>query len=255
MLFIWQIVPLFFIGVTICAAVETPGKQALDIAKEGIETLDKTLGSYAKITNELIQWDELNKYITELGKYQRDNSNGAEEQIDEVKTLLLNGTDAYSMAMQLIYEFCELSPILLTTYFTFSSKSNEAAPNLGTQKQILLRVLDDGIEQMNATQQNLVFGSLTFNDAAGILSSLYTRLHNDFYDHLKSKVKQISNETATTKVQLDDEIRKVADLRIQLRNSQYVLPTNPLRDVFIESAHKLINHCEQYNRNNQLLLL
>lgn len=248
MFFIKLIVPLFFIGVTTYAAKAVQGKHALQLIKEGFEKFDKTIQLYSKILVEHFPWEDLNKNITKLIEYHKGYSSKTAELHGEVITLLSSGKHDYVLSAQHIGRFCSL-PSTLFPYYLMNI--NDASTLEAHTSPLIRQVFDKGLETMDETQDRLASGISTFNDAAEKLSSLHTRLQNDFYDYLQSKVKQISDKTAPTKVKLDAELKKLDDLKTQLRNAKYILPSNSLRQALNVSAQKLIDRCEHYNRNNK----
>lgn len=163
----------------------------MEVAKEGIETLDKGIDVYNKILDKVVPWEELNKTITKLDKYRSDYSKEAAELIGEVKTKMLDGMDAYFRATQSVYEWCGLAIKLLNTYTTlFKGQMNQS--KFSAQRTLLLKVLDNGLEKMSAGQKQLGDSSSSFNVAAGKLTSLNYRLATDFSENSEYYKSQIS---------------------------------------------------------------
>lgn len=48
------------------------------------------------------------------------------------------------------------------------------------QKDILIRILDDGVNKLNEAQKSLLASSQSFNNASGKLLALDSQLPNDF---------------------------------------------------------------------------
>lgn len=146
---------------------------------------------YNKILDKIVPWAELNQTITKLDKYRSDYSKEAAALIGEVKTLMMDGMDAYFRATQSVYEWCGLAIKLLNTYTTlFKGKMNQSKFN--AQRVLLLKVLEDGIKKMENGQKQLGDSSSSFNNAAGKLTSLNHRLATDFNQNSEYYQSQIS---------------------------------------------------------------
>ncbi|MGU5121531.1 hemolysin HlyE, partial [Escherichia coli] len=65
------------------------------------------------------------------------------------------------------------------------------------QKDILIKVLDDGITKLNEAQKSLLVSSQSFNNASGKLLALDSQLTNDFSEkssYFQSQVDKIRKE-------------------------------------------------------------
>lgn len=154
-------------------------KAGIEIAKEGIDAVDKALDLYNKVFDQIVPWKTLNETIEKLDKFRQDYSQEAANLIGNTKTLMMDGMDAYFRATQSVYEWCGLAVPLLKAY----KKLYEGAMNQGkftAQRTLLLKVLDDGIAKMEKAQDELAASSKSFNDSAGKLTSLKRRLQTDF---------------------------------------------------------------------------
>lgn len=149
------------------------------IAKEGIDALDKAVDLYNKILDKAIPWAELNKTIQKLDEFRADYSQQAANLLGTIQTQLKNGMDAYFRATQSVYEWCGLSINLLNAYRKlFNDQMNQDKFN--AQRAILLKILTNGIEKMNAAQRELGTAASAFNEGYGKLTALNTQLKNDF---------------------------------------------------------------------------
>lgn len=167
-------------------------KGGLDIAKEGIATLDKGFELYNKILDKIVPWSELNKTITKLDKYRSDYSEEASALIGDVKTKMMDGMDAYTRATQSVYEWCGLAVRLLATYkILFTGQMNQG--KFAASRTFLLQVLEDGIKKMTVGQKELGDSSASFNVAAGKLTQLNHRLAADFDKNSEYCQSQISH--------------------------------------------------------------
>lgn len=153
--------------------------KGLDVAKEGIETIDKALDLYNKVLDKIVPWDELNKTIAKLDQFRSDYSKEAAALIGDVKTKMMDGMDAYFRATQSVYEWCGLTIRLLGTYKKLFT-GNMDQKKFNSQRTLLLKVLGDGIDKMDKGQKELGDSSSSFNGAAGKLTSLNHRLETDF---------------------------------------------------------------------------
>lgn len=159
--------------------ISAAAKAGLEIANEGIDTLDKFLDLYNKVLDKVIPWQQFNKTITKLDQFQFDYSKEAAVLIGEIKTKMMDGMDAYFRATESIFEWCHLAIELLESYRTlFKGQMNQE--KFDTQRALLLKVLEDGILKMTIGQQQLAQSSSSFNVASGKLETLNHRLASDF---------------------------------------------------------------------------
>lgn len=170
----------------------TEAKEAIEIAQDGLKTASDVLTIYDKVLDRIIPWKELNNTLVELDKFRKDYSAESGALIGEIKTLMMNGIDRYYMASQMVYEWCSLVTPLVTSYILlFNSKSEKSAAG---QKDILLKVFDDGILKLSESQSNLHASSISFNDASGKLIALQARFNSEFQaksEFVETKVNQI----------------------------------------------------------------
>lgn len=162
------------------------------IVKEGIETVDLVLDLYDKEMDRLIPWDAFNETIVELDKFRKDYSAESAALIGDIKGLMMDGMDAYFVASQSVYEWTSLVQSLLTMYqLLFNGHDQNKAK---AQKELLVRVLDDGFHRMTEAQGELVKCSASFNSAAGNLTALHSRFEVEFdekSEFFKTKITQI----------------------------------------------------------------
>lgn len=164
----------------------------LGTIREGIETADQVLSLYDRIVDRVIPWKAFNETLVELDKFRKDYSSESAQLIGEVKTLMMNGIDAYFTASQNVYEWTGLTIPLLQVYIKLYNGYNEA--KAAGQKKLLLQVLEDGVDRMNAAQEELYKSSASFNGAAGKLTVLHSRFAVEFdekSEYFQSKITQI----------------------------------------------------------------
>jgi hemolysin E len=156
----------------------TDPQAVITTVKDGLEAGEKALDLYNKVLDQVIPWKTFEETIKELTKYEKDYSTKAGQLVGKTKTLLLNSRDEYLKATQSVYEWCAVASKLLEAYLTlFTNYDKDKAR---AQKNILLKVLGDGVTKMTAAQESLHTSSTSFNEAAGFLSALRTQLQNDF---------------------------------------------------------------------------
>lgn len=84
--------------------VAAEAKVVIKVINEGIETADKALTMYDKVIDRVVPWKTFNETLVDLDKFRKDYSVESAELIGEVKTLMMNGIDAYHAASQNVYE-------------------------------------------------------------------------------------------------------------------------------------------------------
>lgn len=90
----------------------------------------------------------------------------------------MDSQDKYFEATQTVYEWCGVATQLLAAYILLFDEYNEKKAS--AQKDILIKVLDDGITKLNEAQKSLLVSSQSFNNASGKLLALDSQLTNDF---------------------------------------------------------------------------
>lgn len=153
----------------------------MELFKEGIETMDEALEIYHKNLDKVVPWSELEKTIEKLDEFRKDYSTEASKLIGEIKTKMMNGMDSYFGATQSVYEWCTYSIGVLGVYKKmYIGKMNQSKFNV--QRELLLKVLQAGIDQMEEGKDSLMKCSGEFNNSAGDLTSLNHRLESDFQE-------------------------------------------------------------------------
>lgn len=186
-----------FIDLLLCSnflstKVAAEAKFVIEVAKEGIETADKALDLYNRVIDRVIPWKEFNETLTELDAFRKDYSTESAALIGQIKTLMLNGIDAYHSASQSVYEWTRYAVPLLKAYIKLFDTYNEV--NAGAQRQMLLQVLESGIKKLGESQDELKRSSGSFNGVAGKLVELNTRFEYEFNEHsefVQTKITQI----------------------------------------------------------------
>lgn len=107
----------------------------------------------------------------------------------------MDSEDKYFEATQTVYEWCGVATQLLAAYILLFDEYNEKKAS--AQKDILIKVLDDGITKLNEAQKSLLVSSQSFNNASGKLLALDSQLTNDFSEkssYFQSQVDKIRKE-------------------------------------------------------------
>lgn len=170
-------------------------KAVVEITKESIETIKSALELYNKVLDQIIPWKTYEETCKELDRYREDYSNESAELVGQVKTLIKNAEDNYFISTQSIYEWCSLAERLLVIYLDLFK--NRTAKTYEAQKALLLKVLDDGLKKMSDGQAQLEQCSMNFNNVAGKLTTLQSRLVNDFdakSSYFQGKVNKLREE-------------------------------------------------------------
>ena len=82
----------------------------------------------------------------------------------------MDSQDKYFEATQTVYEWRGVATQLLSQrIFSFDEYNEEKA---SAQKDILIKVLDDGITKLNEAQKSSLVSSQSFNNASGELLAL-----------------------------------------------------------------------------------
>lgn len=84
--------------------VAAEARVVIEVVKEGIATADKALTMYDKVIDRVVPWKTFNETLVELDQFRKDYSIESAALIGEVKTLMMNGIDAYHAASQNVYE-------------------------------------------------------------------------------------------------------------------------------------------------------
>lgn len=153
--------------------------------------------------------------------------------IADAKTKMLNAMDEYISATQSVYEWAGTAIPLLTKYIEQFGK--------GAEKNLLAKMLDDGVQQMRNAQNQIGGASVSLNEVAG--SSI---------DH-GTAGSEIFQKIDNMKGTFHTGIQHIADLVVRNENTiAYIgLEDIPeLRDTIIESAKNLIAKCEEYRKRH-----
>lgn len=169
--------------------------QTVEVVKTSIETADKALDLYNKYLDQVIPWNTFEDTVKELSRFKDQYSQAASVLVGDIKTLLMDSQDKYFEATQTVYEWCGVASQLLAAYISLFDEYNEKKAT--AQKDILIKVLDDGIKKLSDAQKSLLVSSQSFNAASGKLLALDSQLTNDFSEkssYFNSQVDKIRKE-------------------------------------------------------------
>ncbi|EER6637145.1 hemolysin HlyE [Escherichia coli] len=158
---------------------EIVADKTVEVVKNAIETADGALDLYNKYLDQVIPWQTFDETIKELSRFKQEYSQAASVLVGDIKTLLMDSQDKYFEATQTVYEWCGVATQLLAAYIFLFDEYNEKKAS--AQKDILIKVLDDGITKLNEAQKSLLVSSQSFNNASGKLLALDSQLTNDFF--------------------------------------------------------------------------
>lgn len=173
---------------------EIVADKTVEVVKNAIETADGALDLYNKYLDQVIPWQTFDETIKELSRFKQEYSQAASVLVGDIKTLLMDSQDKYFEATQTVYEWCGVATQLLAAYIFLFDEYNEKKAS--AQKDILIKVLDDGITKLNEAQKSLLVSSQSFNNASGKLLALDSQLTNDFQKKqlFQSQVDKIRKE-------------------------------------------------------------
>ncbi len=161
---------------------EIVADKTVEVVKNAIETADGALDLYNKYLDQVIPWQTFDETIKELSRFKQEYSQAASVLVGDIKTLLMDSQDKYFEATQTVYEWCGVATQLLAAYILLFDEYNEKKAS--AQKDILIKVLDDGITKLNEAQKSLLVSSQSFNNASGKLLALDSQLTNDFSEKI-----------------------------------------------------------------------
>lgn len=140
----------------------------------------------------IIPWKNFNATLIELEKRRIQYSNESAALIAEMKIHMLNGIDAYFAASKNIYDWAGSVGSSLTLYISLLSDQQNVR-QITEQKTILSEMLRNGIERMNAAQDELGKSSASFNSVFGRLNELQSRFEHESGDKIADYKREIKD--------------------------------------------------------------
>lgn len=225
---------------------------AIRITKRGFEVVEKSLELYTKVLDEVVPWKSIEETVKGMARNNSDHSLDAAETIGEILTLTLNTTNKYFSAKQSLSEWCSLTVRLIATYKLLFDKHDEN--NIPARKQLLLKVLDDGMEKINAAHAKLEEISSSFNLVAGKLTTLIDQVavNKNFYENLKTQIEKANTDMKNAKSKLDADIGTVGLQSTQTEQNPASAPIDMdrLHDDIIGPVNNLVIQCEEFKKRN-----
>lgn len=216
--------------------------------KEAIDTLTKALTLY----DTLKLWDTFDETVVKLNEYRGEFSTERQYLIADIRTYMVNSKDAFWSSTQSIYEWCGLTTSLLSAYNKVSTNLDQT--KFSAQRSLLLKVLDNGLKQMNEALEKLGVTSKNFNEATTRLVSLVpylqdrTELIRTFFKETTERVNKQITLIEEISGKLKDELRLIQDLRAQIEVLGTFEGTTELQEDVFESANNLIKKCREYRQ-------
>lgn len=173
---------------------------AIKTSKDAIDTVNDALKLYNEVLDRIVPWKDLKEALKKLDTSAAEYSYRSADLVGNIKTHLLNTIDAYDGVTQNIYEWCGLSTSLLTTYAKLFNDGNTSKQT--AQKTLVVKVLENGMKQMEKAQRNLDVCTTNLNKTSEYLTSLGTQLYNEsdenseYFRHKMGHIKRESHEAA-----------------------------------------------------------
>lgn len=167
-----------------------PTSDAVGTIKQALASTKNFLVDFAEI-NGAKPYQKLEDVIKEMESHCNGISRETASLIAEVKTLTMTATDKYKSSTMKIDAWCGTASQLLEAYmnpfnesflrkiFRFNDEKAKA------KRDILIKVLSNGLEEMNAALDTLKNCSESFDQAAGKLTVLRNELHLAFGERWK----------------------------------------------------------------------
>ncbi|KAG4075094.1 hypothetical protein HA402_008159 [Bradysia odoriphaga] len=145
--------------------------------KQGFLIVGKCVEMY-KVLDVTVPWKVIKETIKTQDLRSANYTIETGEIVGKVKTLTYEAADKYFSAKEIMYEMCSLANSLIAAYKKMFNTHDPS--NFPAQKQLLLRVLDNGMEKMTAAHVELDRCSTNFDLAAKELTVLLAQLTIDF---------------------------------------------------------------------------
>ena len=158
---------------------EIVADKTVEVVKNAIETADGALDLYNKYLDQVIPWQTFDETIKELSRFKQEYSQAASVLVGDIKTLLMDSQDKYFEATQTVYEWCGVATQLLAAYILLFDEYNEKKAS--AQKDILIKVLDDGITKLNEAQKSLLVSSQSFQKKNSYFQSQVDKIRKEAY--------------------------------------------------------------------------
>lgn len=139
------------------------------------------MDSYNKVLDLADPWEKFHETMRGLDKYRDDYSKKALKLYINIRYFVSNGISTYYRSTEHVYEWCYLVTPLLKKYIELFNGMN--VEKLAEQRDLLIKILDNGVKEMGNAQDELDQASTHFNSLAGTLTSFRHQLDSDFSDN------------------------------------------------------------------------
>lgn len=167
---------------------------AMETVMKVIDVSSQAMDLFHKVIDQVVPWKTFEATLNQLDEFRSEYSEKAAERVAEVKLYLSQGMTAYYQASKDVYEWCMVVEPMLQKYidlFDGIDKTKSAQQN-----NVLVKMLDGGIKEMEEAQEKLGKSSSSFNEAAGHLTILRHQLTSDFNENSEFYAGKISQVRA-----------------------------------------------------------
>lgn len=172
----------------------------------------------------------------------------------------------YILAIKSILKWCDTSKPLLAQMINHDGCKSQA------QRSALTTALNDGIEKMTTTRNEIGNSIPNFNYVIGDIDNVEIRIaadfdnktiafkeeHREFYEHLDDKVQHLSDDISDLKFQLKFEVRIIDILRVQTELAEDYLSFDDdpklhddFHDIILEYIENLSAECNRYHKRHE----
>lgn len=219
----------------------------VEITRKGFLIAGKCVEMY-EVLDSIVPWKSIEETIKVLDIYSAHYTIETAKIVGEIKRVTLNAADSYFMARQSIYEMCNLASTLIAAYKFLFDKHD--ASNFPGQKQLLLKVLDDGMAKMSMAHVRLEECLSNFNLAAKELTTLMAQLPIDFvknfFESLKVQIEKANMDIKNARNKLDADIELLGLQNNTTEQTSASLEMNQLHDDIIDSVNDFVKRCEDF---------
>ncbi|XP_037044799.1 hemolysin E, chromosomal-like [Bradysia coprophila] len=149
----------------------------VNTTKQGFLIVGKCVEMY-NVLDVTVQWDPITETIEAQDLHFANYTIETAQIIGKVKMFTYEAADKYFWAKQRMYEMCNMAKPLIAAYKNLFDMHDPS--NFPAQKQLLLKVLDNGMEKMTAADVELEKCATYFDLVAKELTVLLAQLTIDF---------------------------------------------------------------------------
>lgn len=165
-------------------------KNIYELASQVVDSTGLVLNLYDRVMDRIIPWDNFTDTMQKLNQYRNSYSVESGALVGGITKLMMDAQDAYFESTQSIYEWADLASRLFKAYLRlFTRPSDDKAK---VQRSILLTVLGQGEIKLESAKNNLLRSSRNFNDAAGKMVALNSRLNSEYNENNEYVKEQVA---------------------------------------------------------------